>query len=867
METIRKNLLLIIAVAVFVYSVCSDMPAAVYAVSCAVEDAPFLRGVRINKDNPFDIEFILDPAGKQEVTQDECAKLVRYFLAGLALSDEKLWVNLSPDEKDRIIDDTVAQTEIGDTLLEQDYLLKQVASSLTHPDTPAGRAYWSIENRQSTIENREELSKIWIKPGDVSICDEDNMVFIVDVELDVESETAFSRILLPEIKRIVNQGRDFAPLRQMVHSLIVAQWFKLKFADYLFSFYYNAGNVSGIDKGNPLLKEDVFKRYAESFARGSYDVVRKERDPYSGRLAKRRYFNGGVDAVLDRSRLSVVDMSSALDTVGSEYGLFSINARFMSESAAIQSSSITPEKALTIINSLDKEKTMEGFIRSASMLVGESSLGISNAANLQEDVKAVGVISEALDGLYNAGLVSIQEIFSISGNLGDSVDRANLAVFLEGLFAGRYDNNLDNIPDECKEYMDKAVKDAVYIAGVIRRKRAEAVAFQRPLDTSAIRAVRRWLDSLDRLERKDILEAVVLYRRVSVPLRNACTVRFRQIDNIDDFAALSMFVLNSGIMKGKDIQIAVPSEIRNKAGAAHVLDTGLITTYGARLPETWRQWSANNVSSHAPEITLSEYTQEMLDIHQWLNEYFEQEQIGSEIRNAVMKIEISIAETYANWYTRMVIIDDLFKLSGSYTGKEVEKAAYTDKNKDSFKIHRVALEIMEMLKRNGFDGERLDDLLVCYGAADDFVRDKRIDIAAEELFEHISRLELDNSPLPIINSLIKLVPDLSRATEKLAELLPGFEDKLLSYQYDPAEMERVLECLVQKIDAAQNISSAVYVSDTQENGGINIGSMLGSSVKPDIFLPGARTSQKKENAVLTFRFRGKPQRKKAGEIL
>ena len=255
---------------------------------------PSIVGVKFNPSNPFNLDFIIDKADKDKMLDSEKEKMVRYFLAALTIPEKNLWVNLSPYEADRIIDNNVSLTEIGETLLAQDYLLKQLSSSLTHPDTPLGKAYWE-GNREQGI--GDSLSKIWIKPGKIKICDEENFVFIAESELEVESEIdskAVKDVLLPELKKDVNQGRNFAELRQMFNSIILAQWFKRKFADSLYSFYFNSEKMSGIDTADASFKNHIFERYVSAFKKGAYNMTRKERDPISSRLVKRKYFSGGI---------------------------------------------------------------------------------------------------------------------------------------------------------------------------------------------------------------------------------------------------------------------------------------------------------------------------------------------------------------------------------------------------------------------------------------------------------------------------------------------------------------------------------------------------------------------------------------------
>lgn len=300
---------------------------------------PTIKGIRFNESNPFNLEFIMEQGSEQQITNQDKAKLVRLFLAALTVPEDKLWVNLSPYEKDRVIDENVAKTEIGETLLSQDYILKQLSSSLTHPDTPVGRTYWdskfNIQNSRS-----EDFNKIWISPGEISVYDDANTVFVSDVELEVQTEADYLAaknnqtidadmnsdllrdLIVPQIKEDVNTGRNFAELRQMISSIVVAQWFKKKFANSLYSFYFNAEKMKGVDVADASLKEKVFNRYVEAFNKGAYNMTKKERDNTTGRLVKRAYFSGGISSAIVDKKVNLLAHNQLMHIQGnSQYDL------------------------------------------------------------------------------------------------------------------------------------------------------------------------------------------------------------------------------------------------------------------------------------------------------------------------------------------------------------------------------------------------------------------------------------------------------------------------------------------------------------------------------------------------------------------
>src|SRR5262249_51435071 len=88
-----------------------------------------LKGMTVHADNPLMVDFIAD-TGKSGLTgadlKSEGDRLVKYFFASMAIPEKNLWVNLSPYEKQRMIDQDLGRTTLGRDMLAEDYLLKQV---------------------------------------------------------------------------------------------------------------------------------------------------------------------------------------------------------------------------------------------------------------------------------------------------------------------------------------------------------------------------------------------------------------------------------------------------------------------------------------------------------------------------------------------------------------------------------------------------------------------------------------------------------------------------------------------------------------------------------------------------------------------
>lgn len=264
---------------------------------------PVLKGLKINPNDISDISFLVDSGNAKNLSKQESQRLINYFLAALAIDDNSLWVNLSPYEANRILDHKLANTELGRDMLAQDYILKQLSSSLTHPKNKLGQSYWQ------KIDNPISESKIWISADTVEVFEQSNAVFINKALLTVESSDELINSSLKDfistIKDDVNNGKNFAKLRQIYHSVILAKWFKNKFKDSLYKGYIEQNNLSAIDDISPAIKDKIWKLYCKSFSKGVYDTIKLNKNKQ-----RKRYFSGGLV-------LSKIKMSSTISSYSS----------------------------------------------------------------------------------------------------------------------------------------------------------------------------------------------------------------------------------------------------------------------------------------------------------------------------------------------------------------------------------------------------------------------------------------------------------------------------------------------------------------------------------------------------------------------
>ena len=310
-----------------------------------------VRGLEIHPTNPFQFDFIIDSGDSDlndEEFRSESDKLIKYFLAALTTPEEEMWVNLSPDEPDRIIPKTFGQTEMGRDLLAQDYLLKQLTASLMAPDTDLGDRFWKeIKNRESSDEQRttinDIMSKVWIVPEKAVVYEHENSVFVVDSYLKVMLESEYldmsrapgseiwdpendrttdhgertttsqsiRELIIPEIEQEVNEGETFANLRQIFNSMILATWYKRRLKQSILGqTFADQNKTDGINLNDPQQNQKIYQQYLEAFKVGVANYIKEEYDPLTQQIIPKKYFTGGASAEKIDQALIAIDASS-----------------------------------------------------------------------------------------------------------------------------------------------------------------------------------------------------------------------------------------------------------------------------------------------------------------------------------------------------------------------------------------------------------------------------------------------------------------------------------------------------------------------------------------------------------------------------
>ncbi len=302
-----------------------------------------IKAVTIDPKNPLQFDFIMDTGDSGlsgEKLKEESARLIKYFLAAITVPEEDLWVNLSPREKDRIVPETFGQTEMGRDLLAQDYILKQMTASLMYPEDELGKKFWKELRAKAKREYglsdlpRETFNKVWILPKRAVVYEHEGSAFVIDQELKVMMERDYlarsqspatklngqaqvtrsqsiegareadlsvqvmRELIVPEIEKEVNYGKNFAPLRQIYHSMILASWYKDALKESLLNrVYADQNKIKGIDVDDKQAKQKIYEQYLRAFRKGVYNYIKKDINEETGQVEHRKYFSGGVSAI------------------------------------------------------------------------------------------------------------------------------------------------------------------------------------------------------------------------------------------------------------------------------------------------------------------------------------------------------------------------------------------------------------------------------------------------------------------------------------------------------------------------------------------------------------------------------------------
>ncbi|MFB7629340.1 hypothetical protein ACFC0M_00055 [Streptomyces sp. NPDC056149] len=247
----------------------------------------------------------------------------------LVLNPNKFWVNLNPDEPDRIVDSDLGQTNAGRALLDADFRMKRDAGRLVDPNTPFGARYWKELGVSSGSVCYS--SRLWIVPGDVEVRQDGSSLYVLKAKLNVKTQAmkisavgntpcntdpkATARnerfeqaTVAPKIAELVNSSPAYAPIRQAFLARVVAQWVRDRHRDghtTSFDRLIDSHDLGPAKLGGSWRPRSVYDSFLRSIRNGDFTYRQTARVGNSTVTYVMR--TGGVDF----SKLSTRKLSAA----------------------------------------------------------------------------------------------------------------------------------------------------------------------------------------------------------------------------------------------------------------------------------------------------------------------------------------------------------------------------------------------------------------------------------------------------------------------------------------------------------------------------------------------------------------------------
>jgi uncharacterized repeat protein (TIGR01451 family) len=241
------------------------------------------------------------------------------FFTWLALPPQSHWVNLNPNEPDRIFDPQFGRTEAGRILLEADLAMKKSLARGMHPDTPSGAAFW--REFDNLYDNRPDGNYCFsfrqeIVPAPATVRETGGELYILDAPLRIQAvaqhypgytpcseaealdprkEEMYRRLIVPVAEQAINTEPQYAALRRVYLSRVAAEWFRQRHAQRktAVSRIIDSGVVDRWALNPPWDPKPVFDEMVRSLTQGEFVV---ERQKQTGDVVWTRVYSfGGVN--------------------------------------------------------------------------------------------------------------------------------------------------------------------------------------------------------------------------------------------------------------------------------------------------------------------------------------------------------------------------------------------------------------------------------------------------------------------------------------------------------------------------------------------------------------------------------------------
>lgn len=225
------------------------------------------------------------------------------YFTWLALTPDKFWVNLNPDQPEEVMDDGFASTDAGRILLEADLEMKRDWWRVLDNRTEAGEAYWERAPQVDGLPCMPQV-RLWITPRPAQVREQDGGIYILDAPLRMQVEqqdlstqppgernpcldmtdeqndrgvSLARRYIVPEVEELINDGEAYKDLRTVYRSRVAAEWVRQQDAERKTDFrsIIDSNDVSRWPLRAPNKdwdKNELWEEYLDSYLHGEFEV-------------------------------------------------------------------------------------------------------------------------------------------------------------------------------------------------------------------------------------------------------------------------------------------------------------------------------------------------------------------------------------------------------------------------------------------------------------------------------------------------------------------------------------------------------------------------------------------------------------------
>ncbi|MFB7223714.1 PT domain-containing protein [Streptomyces sp. NPDC056227] len=219
------------------------------------------------------------------------------MFAWLTLTPDKFWVNLNPDQPDKIMDRTFGKTDAGRVLLQADLEMKHDYARDMDPRSGIGKQYWDAMTA-ANIPCGHQI-RLWIVPKTAKVRADNNGLYILDAPLKVNAEPQkvnfpspngkcdlteaqintsqrlVEQYVIPDVEEKVNSGSAYADLRRVYNARVAAEYIRTQDKGHVTDFrpIINSNNVARWPlrgKARTWTPKQTWDEYMKSYTQGDY---------------------------------------------------------------------------------------------------------------------------------------------------------------------------------------------------------------------------------------------------------------------------------------------------------------------------------------------------------------------------------------------------------------------------------------------------------------------------------------------------------------------------------------------------------------------------------------------------------------------